>query len=70
MMNAVLQRPMFAVPVRRQTGTPEGGETTSSTRVMQGPIDSFKFDILDRLGVISNKSLGREVPEKEFQINS
>ncbi len=25
--------------------------------------------MLDKLGVISNKSLGREVPEKEFQIN-
>jgi hypothetical protein len=36
---------------------------------MQGPINSFKFNLLDRLGVISNKSLGREVPEKEFQIN-
>lgn len=69
MMNAVLQRPMFAVPVRRQTGTPEGGETTSSTRVMQGPIDSFKFDILDRLGVISNKTFNFEAPEKDFQIN-
>jgi hypothetical protein len=69
MMNAVLQRPMFAVPVRRQTGTPEGGETTSSTRVMQGPIDSFKFDILDRLGVISNRTFNFDAPDKDFQIN-
>ena len=38
-MNAVLQRPMFAMPVRRQTGTPEGGEeTATNTRVaMTGP---------------------------------
>ena len=69
MMNTVLQRPMFAVPVRRQTGTPEGGETVSSTRTMQGRIDPFKFNLLDKLGVISNKSLGREAPERDFQIN-
>ena len=69
MMNAVLQRPMFAMPVRRQTGTPEGGETVSSTRTMQGRIDPFKFNLLDKLGVISNKSLGREAPDQDFQIN-
>ena len=70
MMSAVLQRPMFRPQiVRRQTGTPPSGETKSSTVTMQGPINSFKFNLLDRLGVISNKSLGREVPEKEFQIN-
>ena len=68
-MNAVLQRPMFAMPVRRQTGTPEGGETVSSTRTMQGRIDPFKFNLLDKLGVISNKSLGREAPDQDFQIN-
>ena len=68
-MNTVLQRPMFAVPVRRQTGTPEVGETVSSTRTMQGRIDPFKFNLLDKLGVISNKSLGREAPERDFQIN-
>ena len=33
MMNQVMQRPMFAMPVRRETGTPEGGETTSTTPV-------------------------------------
>ena len=70
MMNAVLQRPMFRPRiVKRQTGTPLGGETKSSTVTMQGPINSFKFNLLDKLGVISNKSLGREVPEKDFQIN-
>ena len=69
MMNAVLQRPMFAMPVRRQTGTPEGGETVASTRTMQGRIDPFKFNLLDKLGVISNKSLGREAPDQDFQIN-
>ena len=68
-MNTVLQRPMFAVPVRRQTGTPEGGETVSSTRTMQDRIDPFKFNLLDKLGVISNRSLGREAPERDFQIN-
>ena len=68
-MNTVLQRPMFAIPVRRQTGTPEVGETVSSTRTMQGRIDPFKFNLLDKLGVISNRSLGREAPERDFQIN-
>ena len=36
---------------------------------MQGRIDPFKFNLLDKLGVISNKSLGREAPERDFQIN-
>lgn len=69
MMNQVMQRPMFAMPVRRETGTPEGGETTSTTRVMEGPIDSFKFNLLDRLGVISNKTFNPDVPDQDFQIN-
>ena len=69
MMNQVMQRPMFAMPVRRETGTPEGGETTSTTRVMQGPIDSFKFNLLDKLGVISNKTFKPDVPDQDFQIN-
>ena len=55
MMNAVLQRPMFRPRIiKRQTGTPLGGETKSSTVTMQGPINSFKFNLLDKLGVISN----------------
>ena len=70
MMNAVLQRPMFRPRIiKRQTVTPLVGETKSSTVTMQGPINSFKFNLLDKLGVISNNSLGRDVPEKDFQIN-
>ena len=69
MMNTVLQRPMFAMPVRRQVGSSERGETTSTTRVMQGPIDSFKFNLLDKLGVISNKTFKPDVPDQDFQIN-
>ncbi len=68
-MNTVLQRPMFAMPVRRQVGSSERGETTSTTRVMQGPIDSFKFNLLDKLGVISNKTFKPDVPDQDFQIN-
>ena len=58
----VLSRPMFRPQiVRRQTGTPKTGETS---------IPPFlQFNILDKLGVISNSSLNREVPDKDYQIN-
>jgi hypothetical protein len=50
--------------VMRQTGSPEMGEKSSTF------VPPFlKFDILDKLGVISNKSLNREVPDKDYQIN-
>lgn len=61
MMNAVLQRPMFRPQiVRRQAGTSNKGEVA---------FDSRKFNILDKLGVISNKTLNREVPSKDYKIN-
>ncbi len=50
--------------VMRQTGSPEMGEKSSTF------VPPFlKFDILDKLGVISNKSLNREVPDKDYKIN-
>ena len=50
--------------VMRQTGSPEMGERSSTF------VPPFlKFDILDKLGVISNKSLNREVPDKDYKIN-
>ena len=58
----VLSRPMFRPQiVRRQTGTPKTGETS---------IPPFlQFNILDKLGVIDNSSLNREVPDKSYKIN-
>ena len=61
MMNAVMQRPMFRPRiVRRQTGTPNTGEVA---------FDPRKFNILDKLGVISNKTLNMQAPDKEYQLN-
>jgi hypothetical protein len=55
MMNAVMQRPLF-----RQTGSPSTGEMV---------FDPRKFNILDKLGVISNKTLNMQAPDKEYQLN-
>tara|TARA_R100000278_G_scaffold51455_1_gene43570 strand:+ start:366 stop:2543 length:2178 start_codon:yes stop_codon:yes gene_type:complete len=55
MMNAVMQRPLF-----RQTGSPDTGEMV---------FDPRKFNILDKLGVISNKTLNMQAPDKEYQLN-
>ena len=55
MMNAVMQRPLF-----RQTGSPNTGEIS---------FDPRKFNILDKLGVISNKTLNMQAPDKEYQLN-
>ena len=61
MMNAIMQRPMFRPRiVRRQTGTPNTGEVA---------FDPRKFNILDKLGVISNKTLNMQAPDKEYQLN-
>jgi|DEB0MinimDraft_12_1074336.scaffolds.fasta_scaffold00511_6 hypothetical protein len=50
--------------VMRQEGSPQMGEKSSTS------VPPFlKFDILDKLGVISNKSLNREVPNKDYKIN-
>ena len=54
-MNAVMQRPLF-----RQTGSPNTGEMV---------FDPRKFNILDKLGVISNKTLNMQAPDKEYQLN-
>ena len=54
-MNAVMQRPLF-----RQTGSPSTGEMV---------FDPRKFNILDKLGVISNKTLNMQAPDKEYQLN-
>jgi len=56
MMNQVMQRPLF-----RQKGSSEMGESS---------VPPFlKFNILDKLGVISNKTLDRQAPNKDYQIN-
>ncbi len=56
MMNQVMQRPLF-----RQEGSPNTGEIS---------VPSFlQFNILDKLGVIDNSSLNREVPDKSYKIN-
>jgi len=55
MMNAVMQRPLF-----KQTGSPDTGEMV---------FDPRKFNILDKLGVISNKTLNMQAPDKEYQLN-
>ena len=61
MMNAVMQRPMFRPQiVRRQAGTSNKGEVA---------FDPRKFNILDKLGVISNKTLNMQAPDKEYQLN-
>jgi hypothetical protein len=45
----------------RQTGSPDTGEMS---------VPSFlQFNILDKLGVIDNSSLNREVPDKSYKIN-
>jgi hypothetical protein len=47
--------------VMRQTGSPNTGEIS---------VPSFlQFNILDKLGVIDNSSLNREVPDKSYKIN-
>ena len=56
MMNAVMQRPLF-----RQQGSPMSGEMSVPS--------SLQFNILDRLGVIDNSSLNREVSDKSYKIN-
>lgn len=57
----VLSRPMFRPQiVRRQAGTPNTGEVA---------FDPRKFNILDKLGVISNKTLNMQAPDKEYQLN-
>ena len=45
----------------RQTGSPEMGEMSVPS--------TLQFSILDRLGVIDNSSLNREVPDKSYKIN-
>lgn len=50
-----MQRPLF-----RQTGSPDTGEMV---------FDPRKFNILDKLGVISNKTLNMQAPDKEYQLN-
>jgi len=47
--------------VMRQTGSPNTGEMSVPSYL--------QFNILDKLGVIDNSSLNREVPDKSYKIN-